>query len=56
MPHTYSAAGTYTARFWFRSDLTRCGLHEPYGSFGGRSVQVVVEPGDTTTSSTTTTR
>ena len=56
VPHTYSAAGTYTARFWFRSDSTRCGLHEPYGSSGEQSVQVVVEPDDTTSSTTTTTR
>ena len=50
--HTYAAAGAYRARFWFGSDSTACGLHEPYGSYGAQSVEVVVLPAETTTSTT----
>jgi hypothetical protein len=47
--HTYAAPGTYTVRFAFRTDSTACGLHEPYGSFGEESLQVVVQGSTTTT-------
>ena len=52
--HTYAVAGAYRVRFWFRSDSTACGLHEPYGSYGAQSVEVVVLPAETTTTSTPT--
>jgi hypothetical protein len=52
--HTYTAPGTYKARWSLRSDSTACGLHEPYGSFGSESVTVDVQPAETTTSTTST--
>jgi hypothetical protein len=50
--HTYSAPGTYRVRFAFRSGSTECGLHEPYGSFGETSLDVSVQPAETTTTTT----
>jgi hypothetical protein len=52
--HTYTAPGSYTARWSFRSDSTACGLHEPYGSYGSQFVEVVVEPAQASTTTTAT--